>query len=227
MNDKSMPLTLQAYTILKKKIMDLHLRPGELLLVQTLAKELGISRTPVREAVVRLEREGFVEAAEGKKFRVSLLTLKGVLEIHELRKLLEIHAARNVALASTEEQVCQLKETVDSMRQALSRNDHDDFFEADLKFHEQIILFNGNETLHQLMNQLNDKIQRIRYLTTYIDNRLEETVGEHQDIIAAIEGHDPDQTEKKINHHLEKVKTGLEVLFNEEGTQFMGGLFLR
>lgn len=224
---KDIPLTLQAYNILKKKIMDLQLRPGEILMIQVMAKELGISRTPVREAIVRLEREGFVEAAEGKKFKVSALTMKGVLEIHELRKLMELHAVKHVADTATKKQVSELKKTIILMQNALKNQSHHDFFEADLTFHEKIVFFHGNETLGQLMNQLNDKIQRIRYLTTYIDKRLEETIGEHQDVVNAIEEHNPEKAEQKLGYHLTKVKDGLAALFENQGPQLLGGYFYK
>ena len=97
-------------------------------MIQVMAKELGISRTPVREAIVRLEREGFVEAAEGKKFKVSALTMKGVLEIHELRKLMELHAVKHVADIATKKQVSELKKTISRMQHALKNQSHDDFF---------------------------------------------------------------------------------------------------
>jgi DNA-binding GntR family transcriptional regulator len=224
---KDIPLTLQAYDNLKKKIMDLQLRPGEILMIQTLAKELGISRTPVREAIVRLEREGFVEATDGKKFKVSALTMKGVLEIHELRKLMELHAVKHVASTATKKQVSDLNKTIIRMQHALKKQSHDDFFEADLAFHEKIVFFHGNETLGQLMNQLNDKIQRIRYLTTYIDKRLEKTIGEHQDVVSAIEENNPEKAEQKLAFHLKKVKDGLAALFEKQSPQFLGGYFFK
>ena len=101
------------------------------------------------------------------------------------------------------------------------------FFEADLTFHEKIVCFHGNETLGQLMNQLNDKIQRIRYLTTYIDKRLEETIGEHQDVVNAIEENNPEKAERKLAYHLTKVKDGLAALFENQGSQLLGGYFYK
>lgn len=226
-NEKNVPLTLQAYNTLKKRIMDLQLRPGEILLVQTLAKELGISRTPVREAVVRLEREGFVVAAEGKKFKVSALTMKGVLEVHEIRMLMELHAVRHVAMSSTKKQVAELNATIKRMKKSLVNKSHDEFFESDLAFHKKIIQFHGNETLSQLMDQINDKIQRIRYMTIFIDNRLEVTGDEHQDVVMSIADHDPDMAEQKLAIHLNKVKDGLASLFEKEEPHFVGGLFIK
>lgn len=223
---KDIPLTLQAYNILKQRIMDLNLRPGEIIMIQTLAKELGISRTPVREAVVRLEREGFVEAAEGKKFRVSALTIKNVLEIHEIRKLMEVHAARSVAISADRRQIDDLNKIIARMKTALADKSHDRFFEYDLAFHEKIISYHGNETLMLLMNQVNDKIQRIRYLTIYIDQRLEETIEEHQAVVDAIKSHDPDLAAQTLEFHLRKVKDGLAYLFDKKHPQLLGGFLI-
>lgn len=224
--EKDIPLTLQAYNALKKRIMELQLRPGELLMIQALSKELGISRTPVREAVVRLEREGFIETAEGKKFKVSPLTMKGVLEIHEIRIMMELYALQNVAMTATKKQISALKTTLKGMKNSLAAKSHVDFFKFDRAFHEKIIQFHGNETLRQLVTQVNDKIQRIRYLTAYIDKRLEVTVEEHRDVIMAIENHDPEMAQKKMAFHLEKVKDGLTVLFEKNSFRFMGGMFI-
>jgi len=226
---KDVPLPLQAYNLLKKRIIGLQLRPKEILMIQTLAKELGISRTPVREAVVRLEREGLVEAAEGKKFKVSALTMQGVLEIHEIRKLMEIHAVRNVAKFSTKKQIAGLNATISSMKKSLVTKSHDNFCKFDLAFHEKIILLNGNKTLEHMMNQINDKIQRIRYLTTYyIENRLgEEAVREHRDVLTAIEAHDPDRAEQKMAFHLDKVGDGFAIIFEKQVPQFIGGMFMK
>lgn len=218
---KEIPLTIQAYNILKKRIMDLNLRPGEIIMVQTLAKELGISRTPVREAVVRLEKEGFVEAAEGKKFRVSTLSLKDVLEIHELRKLMEVHAAKNVAKSANNKQIKELESTIAKMGKALADKSHDRFFEYDLAFHKKIISYHGNDTLILFMNQINDKIQRIRYLAVYVDQRLEKTIEEHQAVIDAIKNRDPDRVAETLEFHLEKIEEVLAHLFDKKHPHFI------
>lgn len=217
-----LPLTLQAYYVLKKRIMDLHLRPGEMLLVQPLAVELGISRTPVREALVRLLQEGFVEEAEGKKFRVSALTLENVLEIHELRELIEGHAVQKVARGRSEAQIRELRKLLRQMTQALKAKDHDAFFAGDLEFHNRIISFCGNQTLKDLMAHLNEKIQRIRYLTLYIHQRLEETIDEHDQVLEGIVRRDPEGAFRSLHLHLENVRKGVEQLFADSGINTLG-----
>jgi DNA-binding GntR family transcriptional regulator len=217
----ALPLTLKAYHQLKRRIIDLRFRPGEILMVQSLAKELGISRTPVREALVRLQQEGFVEEAEGKKFKVSEITLKSILELHEIRELMEGHAVKRVAKNRTRAQVDELRELTKRMEQALGVRDPDLFFEADLEFHAKLIRFCGNHALQDLAVQLTEKIQRVRFLTLYVHRRLEETIDEHSKILDGIEAQDPRSAQKALSTHLQNVKKGVEKLFAERGLGFL------
>jgi len=217
----ALPLTLKAYYQLKRRIIDLRFRPGEILMVQSLANEQGISRTPVREALVRLQQEGFVEEAEGKKFKVSEITLKSILELHEIRELMEGHAVKRVAKNRTGAQVDELRELTKRMEQALGVRDPDLFFEADLEFHAKLIRFCGNRALQDLAVQLTEKIQRVRFLTLYVHRRLEETIDEHSKILDSIEAQDPRSAQKALSTHLQNVKKGVEKLFAERGLGFL------
>jgi DNA-binding GntR family transcriptional regulator len=218
---RALPLTFKAYHQLKRHIGDLRFRPGEILMVQSLAKELGISRTPVREALVRLQQEGFVEEAEGKKFKVSEITLKSILELHEIRELMEGHSVKQVAAQKTGSQIDELRTLAKRMEQALGVQDPDRFFEADLEFHAKIILFCGNHALQQLSVQLTEKIQRVRFLTLYVHRRLEEKIDEHNKILEGIVAQGPRGAHKALNLHLRKVKKGVEHLFKECSLGFL------
>lgn len=220
----SQSLTTQAYNTLKERIMRWELRPGELLLVQPLAKELGISRTPVREAMVRLQQEGFVEEAEGKKFRVAQVKLKSILEIHEIRELIELHAVSRAAESRANGQRKELDRLAGRMEKAMREGDHAAFFEADMAFHARIIQMSGNETLEALMAQLNEKIQRIRHMTTYVTRRVEDTIGEHQAILDAVRGGDPEAARSAMKYHLDKVREGVVQLFENGAMHFFGGI---
>jgi DNA-binding GntR family transcriptional regulator len=222
--NSSQSLTTQAYNTLKERIMRWELRPGELLLVQPLAKELGISRTPVREAMVRLQQEGFVEEAEGKKFRVAQVKLKSILEIHEIRELIELHAVSRAADSRTDGQRRELDRLAARMEKAVRDGDHVAFFEADMAFHARIIHMSGNATLEALMVQLNEKIQRIRHMTTYVTRRVEDTIGEHKAILDAVREGDPEAARQAMKYHLDKVREGVVQLFENGAMRFFGGI---
>lgn len=218
----ALPLTLKAYHQLKRRIIDLRFRPGEILMVQSLAKELGTSRTPVREALVRLQQEGFVEEAEGKKFKVTEINLKSILELHEIRELMEGLAVKRVAENPTRAQIDKLRRLTKRMELALGGHDPDRFFEADLEFHAKLIQFCGNRALQDLSVHLTEKIQRVRFLTLYVHRRLEETIDEHSRILERIVAQDPRGAQKALNLHLRNVKKGVEKLFKERGLGFLG-----
>ncbi len=222
----SVSLTKQAYQTLKERIMRLQLRPGELLMVQPLAKDMGLSRTPVREALIRLERDGFVEEAEGKKFRVSELSLTDIIEIHEIRELIELHTVRNAALNCGADQLTELSVFTALMEEAVAKNDHIAFFQQDMAFHARLVNYCGNQTLENLVFQLNEKIQRIRHLTTFVYHRLEDTIGEHEAIVNSIEKGDSERAAQAMKYHLDQVRNGVIKLFEDGTMNFFGGVNL-
>jgi DNA-binding GntR family transcriptional regulator len=222
--NSALPLSSQAYEILKERIMNLHLRPGELLLVQPLSKDLGMSRTPVREALIRLEREGFINEAEGKKFRVTEVTVKSILEIHEVRELIELHTVSKAATKCSPSQLRKLQKLTKEMKNALIVQNHIKFFQLDMDFHALLISIADNKTLENLMFHLNEKVQRIRHLTTYVYQRLEHTIDEHNAILKGVETKDPSTAQKAMQLHLDQVKDGLVKLFEDQTMSFLGGV---
>jgi DNA-binding GntR family transcriptional regulator len=222
----SIALTKQAYQTLKDRIMRLQLRPGELLMVQPLAKDMGLSRTPVREALIRLERDGFVEEAEGKKFKVSELSLTDIIEIHEIRELIELHTARSAAGSCSKEHLAELSAFTELMKDAVAANDHIAFFQQDMAFHARLVNYCGNRTLETLVFQLNEKIQRIRHLTTFVYHRLEDTIGEHEAIVNSIEKGDSEGAAQAMKYHLDQVRNGVIKLFEDGTINFFGGVSL-
>ncbi len=222
-HDTSLSYTKQAYEILKERIMRLQLRPGELLMVQPLSREMGFSRTPVREALIRLESDGFVEEADGKKFRVSDLTLQDILEIHEIREMIELHAVRSVAENRTAKWIDTLSGYTASMAVSAEARDHVAFFQMDMAFHGQLITYCNNKTLEGFVSQLNEKIQRIRHLTTLVYHRLEDTLEEHDAILLSVKNGDPDAAARAMKYHLDQVKDGVVKLFEDGTINFFGG----
>lgn len=220
-------LTSEAYHTIKKQIIDLHLRPGELILVQQLAKKLDISRTPVREALVRLKQEGLVQSAEGRKFKVAEFTLDTVMEIYEIRSALESLAVAGVTSTIKPGQIQKLSDILQTMKAALEKNDDDLFFDSDLYFHNYIIELYGNKTIEAMLKQLNDKLQRVRYLTKYIDGRVENTIDEHTRILEHIRKKDAEAAKNAYKDHLNKVKTGIEELFKDSSKRFLIKPFIK
>ena len=115
------PVTLSVYNELKNKIVSLELMPGQILMVQQLSKDFGISRTPVREAVVRLGDDGLVEESDGRKFRVSEITWRMIDDIYETRQALEGLVVSRLAESLVPEQIERLDSLLGQMRQAVGQ----------------------------------------------------------------------------------------------------------
>jgi GntR family transcriptional repressor for pyruvate dehydrogenase complex len=140
--------------------------------------------------------------------------------------MMEKNAVGKVARNRSEDHLKSLRALLDEMEEALKTNDHDRFFDADLNFHAQMMHFAGNETLEGLMSLMNEKIQRIRYLTTWVPQRLERTIVEHADIMDAIVEQQPEKAQAAIEVHIEAVRKGVNHLFEDERMTFLTGAFL-
>jgi DNA-binding GntR family transcriptional regulator len=203
----------------------MQLRPGEVIMVQPLAQELGLSRTPVREALVRLHEDGLLENANGNKFKVSEIDLSKIIEIYDMREVLEGYAVRQLASNHLEEQIQDLASICNAMDKAYQESNIKAFFELDSDFHAKIIDFTKNTTLQELTSLIVDRTQRIRFLSWYVPKTLEETIDEHQKIVAQIQEKNPDGAAMALSYHLGKVKSGIRKLFENQNHSFSSWAF--
>ena len=215
-------LTVGAFNTIKKMIIDLEFRPGEILMVQSLAQQLGISRTPVREALVRLVSESLVEHADGRKFKVSAITLDSIREIYDIREALECYSIADVAGKISLQQLDSLRSFIESMKSALAAGENDKFMTLDLRFHGELLAIHGNKSMLRITEQMNDRVQRIRYLTISIKGRLEHTIEEHQAILECLQKKDSAGARAALKRHISKARMDLEHLFSEGGMRLVG-----
>jgi len=110
------------------------------------------------------------------------------------------------------------------MEKALQENNTVKFFEADMEFHSEIIHLSNNQTLENIMFQLTEKVQRIRYITTHAYHRVEDTIAEHDDIIKAIEKQNPEKAARAMKKHLTNVKQSVLKLFEDGTMELFGGV---
>jgi DNA-binding GntR family transcriptional regulator len=155
-----------AYEQIKRKIVRGELAPGAQFLEEELAVTLGMSRTPVREAAVRLEQEGFVEIVPRRGFRVTPLSKRAVREINEVLECLEIQAAERLAARQIAPEDLKLLEgAVGRMDAALATEDQQAWAQADYEFHTLLIELCGNQHLAEVARNFLDKAHRFRLLT--------------------------------------------------------------
>ena len=154
-----------AYDRIKESIMTHELMPGEMVAITTLAAKLGISQTPVREAVVRLANEGILNYEANKRIKVSKIEAADVSEIYEARQVLETHIARNmVAAVKHNDALRQQLEALRAETLALMGNDRDaeQYAMVDLKLHELFLDMTDNNVLRELFYIVGNKALRIR-----------------------------------------------------------------
>ena len=223
MEQKRETVVEQIYTTLKTQIVTLRMMPGQLLMVQQLAAEYGISRTPVREALIRLKGEGLVNEADGRKFRVSDISWKQIRDIYQARQIVEESAICQVAENATDTQVAALREICRKMQTAIDTRQYPEYFELDQQFHFTILEMMGNEVLLNWMDNNADHQQRIRYCTMGLSVDMAESMEEHMAMVDAIERRDGRKAQMLIKRHLER---SLENMLNLKRQLFPNPLTL-
>jgi DNA-binding GntR family transcriptional regulator len=166
-----------------------------------LAARLGVSRTPIREALVRLEHEGLVTSVPRRGFCISRKTKAELLEIIIVWAALESMAARLVAQTATDEAVASLRSifaTFDGERIAAKL---DEYSEANVRFHLQIVELSGCEALRKTAEGIFIHVRSIRHRTIGEDHRFERSIVDHMHIIDALEARDADLAERLVRDH--------------------------
>ncbi|HEY7477703.1 MAG TPA: GntR family transcriptional regulator [Actinomycetota bacterium] len=190
---------------LRDAIIELRLRPGEPLREVALAEQLGVSKTPLREAFARLEQEGLVETTSFKGAVVTSYSERDLREIYELRALLEGAAARTAAERADERTLTALREVVDRSRRLRDAGDLTGL--AGLLGRFDLIVYDQveNERIGALIANLQAHLARIGRLTESIPGRVEASVEEHAAIVEAIVARDPDGAERLMRAHIGSV----------------------
>ena len=188
-----------AYGELKRKILQGELAPGAQVLEEELAVMLRMSRTPAREAAVRLEHEGFLEIVPRRGFRVTPLSKKAVREINEVLECLEIQAAERLAARRIPPEDLHLLEgAVARMDQALESDDPQAWAQADYDFHTLLIELCGNHHLAEVAQNFLDKAHRFRLLTLPLRAKPVYSNVNHAAVVEAVRRNDP-QTAQDIH----------------------------
>lgn len=201
--DEYMPLRDIVFKALREAIITGELKPGERLMEIKLANELGVSRTPVREAIRKLELEGLVIMTARKGAEVAPINEKDLMEVLEIRKTLEGLACELAVSNATKENVEQFIEINKLIEVAIKEDDIEEITKQDVAFHEAIYQITNNKRLIQMLHQLKEHIFRYRF--EYIkDMKNKQTiVEEHNAIILALKKNDQKNAKKEIEKHIE------------------------
>jgi DNA-binding GntR family transcriptional regulator len=193
------------YEELKAAIVELRLAPGNPLREATLAEQLGVSKTPIREALTRLEQEGLVETTSFKGAVVSDYSRQDLTEIYELRELLETAAVR-IAAESMDDEARARLERISDESQGLKKGNAAHLATLISEFDDVLFDQVHNSRIKALIENLRAHLTRIGHLTEGIPGRIEASVDEHKRIVEAIAANDPVAAEKHLRDHIRSVR---------------------
>ena len=201
------PQTLadQAYAQIKEMIFEFALMPGDRFSESELAQGVAVSRTPLRQALQRLEREGFLRVMPKIGWQVAPLDFDVFDELYDLRVLIECHAARQLAIAETRPGLAALAE-VWLVPAAERLADSDEVGLLDEQFHSQLVAAGGNREMARVHHEITERIRIIRRLDFTKPARVEATYDEHARILRAISRRRADDAASLLRAHVEQSK---------------------
>lgn len=197
----------QIYQIIHEMILDRQILPGEKILEEELAKKIGVSRTPIRECLCRLENEGIVEVIPRRGAFLRKYSKKKVAEVFDIREVLEGLVARLVAGKQQLELYTKVRQVLDRVYLFSDQGESlTEFSRADVEFHRLLLDACNNEMLQDAMAVINTHLQIIRARTVVIPGRAKRTVEEHYRILEAVEKQDPPVAEERMRRHIASVR---------------------
>lgn len=202
-------LTTKVFKTLEKAILKGEFLPGEALTEQSLSNQLGVSRTPVREALRQLELAGLVKTVPNKGAEVVGISEKDVDDIYTIRVHIEGLAARWAAEHISEEDIKKLRDTLELQEFYASKGDTDRVKSLDSSFHEAVYKASESNPLRQILSQLHNYIQSSRGLSIDSEGRAAAAVAEHRKIFEAIESGNGDLAEIEAQTHIINAKQSL------------------
>ena len=198
-----------AYGAIKEAILTFHFPPGESLVEAALAAQLNTSKTPVRDALTQLVREGFIEKIPFKGYYVTQISRQKMIELFDIRSVLEGLVTRHAVEKMNAEQKAQVEALVEAHTQAAAQKDNALASQINRQFHELLIKTGGSERIITMLTNLDEHLQRYRVLSNISAGRLEKSALEHAEIMEAIRGGDAAAAEAAARKHLLSVSADL------------------
>ena len=211
MENRLAPIKLDSYQPLREVVCESlrdairrgTLKPGERLMEIQLSEELGVSRTPIREAIRKLELEGYVIMMPRRGTYVATMSIRDINEIFEIRTALESLSNGLAAERITEEELERLQRLLVMIGGYIAENDMEKIVDTDIEFHDLLYHAARNTRLVGVISNLRDQLTRFRTLSMSYPGRLEATLEEHREIVEAIAQGDVKAARKAAEKHME------------------------
>jgi len=199
---RSISAVEKAYSAIKQEILSNQLRAGDAIPVERFVKTLRLSRTPVREATLRLEREGLIDIRPRLGTFVSHLDLRKIRDMYGVRRLLEGEAAREAAKRGPLNEFLALRDELAAFEET-GELDIQGMSETGQKLHQLIVAHCGNEVLREMIESLQDHFTRFRRLSIQIPDKVLSSHHEHLEILNSLICRDADEAPKLIHRHFD------------------------
>lgn len=192
----------QVYKRLKETILDGNLAPNTRLIEEKIASEIGTSRTPVREAIQKLEKEGLIKKLPKGGFAVSKITEADVEDVFGIRSVLEGYAGYLATLRAKEEDIKALEEIVKKEEEYVVLKKYNEIIQLNTEFHDKLYRTARSERLYNIINDLRDYIYRFRRLIFSFEGMAEVSIKDHKDMIELMKAKKASKVESLIRRHI-------------------------
>ncbi len=204
MNDEEyLPLRDVVFNTLRQEILTGKLKPGERLMEIHLANKLGVSRTPIREAIRKLELEGLVIMIPRRGAEVAQITFKSLEDVMEVRRALDVLAIELACDRMTKDELEKLKQACENFSAVAKTDDTRKIAEADVAFHDIIVLSTGNTRLIQLVNNLSEQMYRYRFEYLKDQTNHDTLMQEHLEMYQSIQRKDKETAARTVRKHID------------------------
>lgn len=214
------PASRQVYRALRDAIISAELAPGQRISENELAERLAVSRTPIREALIRLREERFVRIVPQLGTFVMPISVAAVADAQFIRESLECAAVRLAAMRAGADDIAALGGLVRRQAEVTEHGDHERFAVLDDEFHAAICEIAGHSVAWEVAQRVKGHLNRVRRLSLPQPRYLEEMVGEHRLVLDALSAGDPDGAETSLRHHLRMVLSALPAIREQHPDYF-------
>lgn len=213
--DKNTPVTAQVHAHLRHLILRLLLKPGEALSEKDLSVKLGISRTPVREAFIRLAQEGLVDIFPQRGTVVAPIRMAEVKEAHFIRRVLEIAVVRRAAEGPDPKHLALIEENLRKQSAAQKAGNYNTFMDLDEAFHRLLSEGVDLPRAWKVIQSVKGQLDRVRYFILPEHGHSDLIEKQHRSIFEAIQSQDADRAEREMRDHLDEIWGSIEQLMKD------------
>ncbi|MFJ7738726.1 GntR family transcriptional regulator [Lysinibacillus sp. NPDC097287] len=199
-----------AYEFIKVRILEGTYHPSQKLIENDLALEIGVSRNTVKKALLKLEQENLVMLEKNKGATIKSFNLREIVNYLKIREVLEGLIGSSAASNIKDEDIEQLEQILENMKDYLRKNNFDGYSECNLQFHEIIYNASENEQAVDIVKIIKQQLKRLQIKTILVPGRNNDSLMEHANILEALRERNPEKIEKQLKEHVANVRSTIE-----------------